>query len=95
MALNGNLVWNTGEDELLCVTQWQLDEVWTTAGKPLSPPSTLSKPGKTYQERTGDQQPKEMRLATLLSMCPRERVDRTAALVSRQCADEVAHSDSH
>ena len=32
MKLNGHQVWNNGEDELLCMIHWQLDEVWTTAG---------------------------------------------------------------
>ena len=31
MGQNGNQVWSNGEDKLLCVTVWQLDEVWMTA----------------------------------------------------------------
>ena len=33
VELNGNQVWNNGEDWLLCMIHWQLEGVWTTAGK--------------------------------------------------------------
>ena len=60
VELNGNQTWNNGEDWLLCMTHWQLEEVWTTATKSClhrkpqkwrtSP--TLSKLGKTSNKDT-------------------------------------------
>ena len=56
---NGRQVWNSGEDELFCMTYWQLDEVWTTPGKSYlrqkkpknrKTSRTLSKPGKTLNQ---------------------------------------------
>ena len=81
MEQNENQVWNDGEDWLLCMTPWQLEE---SGRQPAAPVSTEScqiddlshlvqaweNPEQRHRERTGDQLPKDMRLAILLSMCP-------------------------
>ena len=103
MELHRKQVWNSGEDGLLCMIHWQLEGVF------LSPPKASKIDDlshaiqawenleQRHQKRTGDQLPKDMRLAFLLSMCPTdlERVDGTAALVSRLRVDEGTHRDSH
>ena len=51
-----------------------------------------------HRERTGDQLPKDMRLAILLSMCPTDLekgADVAATFVSRLRANEGSHRDSH
>ena len=51
-----------------------------------------------HRERTGDQLPKDMRLAIFLSMCPTDlerELTATAACVPGLCANEGSHRDSH
>ena len=63
------------------MTHWQMDEVWTTAGKFCLPEATMIDDlshaiqawrnlEQTRRERTGDQVSKDMRLAILVSTCP-------------------------
>ena len=104
-GLNENQVWSNGEGWLLCVTHWQLGEVWTTAGRSCLPPKATKIDDlshtiqgwenleQRHRERTGDQLPEDMRLAILLSMCP---TDLEKVLTAQQhlfpdCAQMKAH----
>ena len=104
MELNGNQVWNNGEDWLLYMTHQQRDEVWTTAGIFLSAPRVTKIDDlshalqawenleQRHRERTGDQLPKDMRLAMLLSMCP---TDLEKELTAQQHLFLTTHRRGH
>ena len=70
------------------MTHWQLDEVWTTAGKSKTS-RTLFKFVKTLRkgERTGDRLPIYMRLAILL-LCP---TDLEKELTAQQHCFQTLH----